>query len=388
MTDFCPVSSDTAVVCGNHINAHTLIRNLERLNWPGRLVVLRHKVEPAGLTGCLDPHVESWAIDIRTPDELPARIETRYGCEGRVFVFFTDERYHSAFAVWKMAHPDSSLRFYLGSVEHMTAILDRYEFCRFIEERGLASVPRTIRGDEDPFGSFGESFIVRPRFSWFGVAQRERVKLVTGRAEQKEALLDFASRGLHAADLSYQELLSIRNQNNMSICGWYGPATQHLYCSRKVLQYPPKTGGGDVVELIPAPPQVMEQAKGILAALAYEGPFELEFVFDENANEFKVTELNPRFWLQHGLIEAVSGYAMTNLCLGRSPSATTQAEKSLRYWVNPLYAVFRVFKLNFRGLFYWGSRRAWAPFTLQGAVRYGWHYMKARCGMSKDDGLR
>jgi len=75
MTDFCPVSSDTAVVCGNHINAHTLIRNLERLNWPGRLVVLRHKVEPAGLTGCLDPHVESWAIDIRTPDELPARIE-------------------------------------------------------------------------------------------------------------------------------------------------------------------------------------------------------------------------------------------------------------------------------------------------------------------------
>jgi len=378
MTPIVPNKSDTAVVCGNHINAHTLLRNLERLEWPGRLVLLRHEVEPSGLAGCLNPQVESWAVDLQTPDELPALMEERYGRPGRVFVFFTDERYHLAFADWKTSHPNSALRFYMGSLEHMSAILDRYEFCRFIEDRHLASVPRTIRGDEDPFEAFGESFIVRPRLSWFGVAQRERVKLVRGRTEQEAALKDFASRGLEVADLSYQELLSIRNQDNVSICGWHGPSVQHLFCSRKVLQYPPQTGGGDVVELIPAPSGVMEQAKGILAALSYEGPFELEFVFDEEAGGFKVTELNPRFWLQQGLIEAVSGRALVRTYLGQEPQPISDSERALCYWVNPLYAVFRLSRADFRGVRHWISPRAWVPFSMGEAIRYGLHYVRSK----------
>jgi predicted ATP-grasp superfamily ATP-dependent carboligase len=365
---------DTAIVCGDGINAHTIIRNLERLGWAGWLVLLRHEVEAAGFAVCMNPQVEHWAVGIQENDELPALIEKRYGREGEVFVFFTDERYHPAFAAWKERHPDSALRFHLGSPEHMTAVLDRYEFCRFIETRGLASVPRTIRGEEDPFAAFGESFIMRPRLSWFGVAQRERVKLVNGRADHKSTLAGFVSRGLQASDLSYQELLSIRNQDNVSICGWYGPSVQHLFCSRKVLQYPPKTGGGDVVELLAPPPGVMEQAMNILAALAYEGPFEMEFVFDEKASEFKVTELNPRFWLQQGLVEAVSGRALVSTYLGRDPQPTSEAERNLRYWVNPLYTVFRALKGDFRSLRYWCSRRSWAPFTMCEAVRYGLHY--------------
>ena len=370
--------TDTAVVCGNHINAHTLVRNLERIGWVGRLVLLRHEIEPAGLAVCLNPQVEHWAVAIQSPDELPALIEKRYGGEGNVWVFFTDERYHQAFAAWKERHPVSALRFHLGSTEHMLAVLDRYEFCRFIETRRLASVPRTLRGDEDPFAAFGESFIVRPRLSWFGVVQRERVKLVNGRAEHEAARKAFEARGLHVADLSYQELLSIRNQDNVSICGWFGPSVRHLFCSRKVLQYPPKTGGGDVVERLPPPPGVMEQAQNILAALSYEGPFELEFVFDEKAGEFKVTELNPRFWLQQGLIEAVSGRALVSTYLEREPQPTTESERALRFWVNPLYTVFRALHADFRSLCYWASRCAWAPFTMIEALRYGWQYARGK----------
>jgi hypothetical protein len=369
---------DTAVVCGNHINAHTVVRNLERLGWPGRLILLRHETEAPGLANCLNPQVEPWAVAIQAPAELPALIEARFGREGAVWVFFTDERYHVAFASWKANHPGSALRFHLGSTAQMTAVLDRYEFCRFIGDRRLAAVPRTIRGEEDPFAAFGESFIARPRLSWFGVAQRERVRLVTGRTEHAAALKSFESRGLQAVDLSYQELLSIRNQDNVSICGWYGPAVQHLYCSRKVLQYPPNTGGGDVVELLSPPPGVMEQAQGILTALAYEGPFELEFVFDEQAGEFKVTELNPRFWLQQGLIEAVSGRALVSTYLGRAPQPTTEAERALRYWVNPLYTLFRLSKADFRSLRYWCSRRSWVPFTMCEAMRYGWQHVRGR----------
>jgi hypothetical protein len=371
-----PQTSDIAIVCGNHVNAHTLIRNLIRLGWPGRLVLLRHQAESSGFAVCLNPQVEHWAVGIQAPDALPALIQERYGRDGKVFVFFTDERYHLAFADWKKQHPVSRLRFYLGSTDHMRAVLDRYEFCRFIETHNLASVPRTIRGEEDPFAAFGESFIVRPRYSWFGVAQRERVQLVAGRADHQSVVASFASRGLRVADLSYQELLSVRNQDNVSVCGWYGPSLVRLFCSRKVLQYPPKTGGGDVVELISPPSPVMEQAKHILSALKYDGPFEMEFVFDEKAGEFKVTELNPRFWLQQGLIEMVSGCALTSAYLGLEPRVTTSEERALRYWVNPLYAVFRAFKADFRGVRYWSARHAWSPFTLRDTISYGCQYVQ------------
>lgn len=381
MNDDITSRSETAVVCGNHINAHTIVRNLEHLGWTGRLVLLRHETEPAGFAVCLNPQVEHWAVSIQTTDELPALIEKRYGRHGKVSVFFTDERYHPAFAAWKEQHLESSLQFYLGSANNMMTILDRYNFCRFIEARHLASVPKTIRGDEDPFSAFGDSFIVRPRLSWFGVAQRERVTIVHGRDEHAAALKAFASRGLNEADLSYQELLSIRNQDNVSICGWYGPSVRHLFCSRKVLQYPERTGGGDVVELLMPPAGVMEQAKAILDALEYEGPFELEFIFDEMANEFKVTELNPRFWLQQGLIEAVSGRALVSTYLGLTPQPTTDTEKALCYWVNPLYTAFRAMKGDFRSLRYWASPRSCAPFTLREAFRYIRSYIRNRMGL-------
>ena len=365
---------DTAIVCGNGINAHTLVRTLRRLDWRGRTVLLWHEAEGRGIAGCLNPQVEHWAVSVRTLDELPEIIEERYGRQGRIVVFFTDERYHPAFAEWRKRHPDSVLHCHLGSIPHMQAMLDRYEFCRFIETRKLAAVPRTIRGDEDPFAAFGESFIVRPRLSWFGVSQRERVKLVHGRESFTAALEDFASRGLAPADLSFQERLSIRSQDNVSICGWHGPDVRHLYCSRKVLQYPPKTGGGDVVELLPPPPGVMAQAQAILAAMEYDGPFELEFVFDETAAEFKVTELNPRFWLQHGLIEAVSGSALVGTYLGRGPLAVSEAELGLRYWVNPLYTAFRALKLDLRSLRYFASPKSWKPLSAAEALRYAADY--------------
>lgn len=367
--DFQP--NDVAVVCGNHINAHTLVRNLQRIGWPGRIVLLRDASEAPGLAVCLNPQTERWAVEISRPDELPAQIEARFGRNADVWVFFTDERYHAAFAGWARQHPESRLKCRLGTTAHLSAVLDRYEFCRFIESRNLAKVPRTIRGDEDPLAAFGEAFIVRPRLSWFGVAQRERVTSVRGPKEFQAALDAYASRGLGRADLSFQELLSIRNRDNVSISGWHGPVVRHLHCSRKVLQYPPRTGGGDVVELIPSPPGILEQAQAILAALEYDGPFELEFVFDERAREFKVTELNPRFWLQQGLIEAVSGRALVSAYLGRPPQETSPAERNLRVWVNPLYTVFRLLRGDFRSLAYFCSRRAWKPFSLRDAIRYG-----------------
>ncbi len=369
-------SSDTAVVCGIHINAHTIIRNLKRINWPGRIVLLRHSSEPRGMAACLSPKIEECVADIDEEKELPSLLEKKYGEYGKVFILFTDERYHAAFAEWKQKHPDSSLRFQIGSVEHVQTILDRYLFSQFIEDNQLGQVPRTIPGDADPFKTFGSSFIIRPRLSWSGINARERVRLINNHIEYEKAIADFESRGLLRSDLSYQERLSIRNQDNVSICGWYGSTTRHFFCSRKVMQYPPNTGGGDVVELLDAPAKVMEQAANILSALNYEGPFELEFVFDLADKNFKVIELNPRFWMQQGLIEAVSGRALVSNCLELQPQTISERDKRLRYWVNPLYVPFRAAKGDFRSLRYLLSSQSCKPLTTTEALRYAMFFIR------------
>lgn len=365
---------DVAVVCGGGINAHSILLSLSRLSWQGRVVLLRHASQEQGFVECVSRSVEVWAPEILDNNSVPGMLEDHFGNAERIFVLFTDEKFHPAFAAWARTHPESRIRAYVGSVQLLSEILDRYLFCQFISDRALAQVPKTIQGTDDPFDAFGESFIVRPRYSWRGLAQRERVKLVKGRDEYAAALQSFASRGLKADDLSFQELLSIRNEDNVSICGWYGPDKQHLYCTRKVLQWPPSTGGGDLVERIDPPVGLMQQATTILKAFEYEGPFELEFVFDANTHTYKVIELNPRFWLQHGLIEAITGCALVSGCLGCEPLPVSEREQGLRYWVNPLYSCSRALKLDLRSMRCWLSPASWAPFGLRDAVRYGVHY--------------
>ena len=137
---------------------------------------------------------------------------------------------------------------------------------------------------------------------------------------------------------------------------------------------PPSPTPTAATRKLPPPPGVMAQAQAILAAMEYDGPFELEFVFDETAAEFKVTELNPRFWLQHGLIEAVSGSALVGTYLGRGPLAVSEAELGLRYWVNPLYTAFRALKLDLRSLRYFASPKSWKPLSAAEALRYAADY--------------
>ncbi len=383
------IRGSAALICGTGINAHSLLHTLRRVGWTGRVELMRPASEPRGFAEIVNPDVPCWTPKLTSIDEFPGLIEQRFGQEGPVYVFFTDERFHPAFAAWLRVHPDSPIRCFLGSTTHMTAVLDRYEFCRFIKDRNLAPVPKTITGEEDPFEAFGDNFVLRTRTSWYSVTQRERVKLVEGRAHHAKLLKAFAERGLNAEHLSYQELLSIRDEDNVSICGWYGPEHRHVYCTHKLLQWPPKTGGGDVVERMVAPNGIQVQAEAILAALEYDGPFEMEFVYDENSREYKVTELNPRFWLQHGLIEQISGNALASRYLGLEPQPTANdqqpvspipypvsAAKLPSTWVNPLYSVFRLTRLDTRNLRKWISKKSWSPMTLREALRYGLSYCR------------
>lgn len=369
-------TNDIAVVFGNYINAYTLISTLQEIEWDGKIVIFKNKADKYCLAEILNKDIDVEVADIMLPEILPEYIEKKYYTADNIFIFFTDERYHQYFELWRQNNNTSRLKYYLGSVGKCNIIMDRYDFCEYIKKNKLASVPITITGNDDPFKYFGHTFIVRPRFSWFNTMQRERVSVIKKGKNFKEVINSYFSRGLTYNDLCYQEMLSIRNQDNVSVCGWYGSNERYVYYSRKVLQYPPSTGGGDVVELVDPCQEVKKYAHNILNAFSYEGPFELEFVYDNNKKEYKVIELNPRFWLQHGLIEKVSGNALVSSYLGRKPSKTIANDRVFRYWVNPLYTGFRAIKGDLRSLLYYISPHSWSPFSFMDTTLYVYNLIR------------
>lgn len=371
-----------AIIVGGHVNAHTVVHSLKSIRFGGKIILLRADQEPRGLASFCHPDVEVWRVPLEKPGDLLAALDARFGKTGeKTAVFFTDERFHLALAD---THPDERpwLIVHIGAWQQSRIILDRLLFCQFLAGAKIADVPRTIDGSHDPLAVFGSSFILRPRYSWHDLSRHESVRLVSSNEEYDCWMADFKSRGLGINDVCYQELLSIRDEDNVSICGWYDRDRQHLICTHKVLQHPPRTGNGDVVARCDAPPGVMETALRILRALDYAGPLELEFVFDEKSNRYQVIELNPRFWMQHGLVEVVTGFALTASYLGLPPLTPTPTGAQTRYWVNPLYAVFRCLKGDFRAVRYAHRPDACLPFSFWQAVRFApihvWNRLTSR----------
>lgn len=363
-------TNDIALICGNHTNAHTIVRNLGAVGFLGKTVLLRVSSDPVLVADRLNPQVEKWIVSEADAMQLPEVVKNRWGGAAKIFVFFTNERFHHLFASWKIQHPDDNIVVQFGNPERISTIIDRYELYQFIESRKLGSVPKTISGTEDPVAVFGDAFVVRPRESWQSPTHREEVKIVRNRAEYKQLMQAFDSRGVGRNELCFQELLSVENESSVAIGGWFDRGAQHLFCLRKRFQHPPGVGSGDVCERIDPPEGVMESAVAILSALNYCGPLELEFVFDENSGEYKVIEMNPRFWMQHGLPEVLSGYALVRRYLGNTPLVLGVSLSQKKYWVNTVQCLYRILFGDFRPLFYYFRKDSWAPYTLSQAVWY------------------
>ena len=123
----------------------------------------------------------------------------------------------------------------------------------------------------------------------------------------------------------------------------------------------------------------MEQSRALLEALEYEGPFELEWVYDEKTHDYKIIELNPRFWMQHSMVGAASRQAVIRKYMGINGDFQINQKvnhSEVHYWVNPLYAIFRLLKGDLQGLRYYFMEGAVSPISLTQAIVYApMHYL-------------
>jgi predicted ATP-grasp superfamily ATP-dependent carboligase len=73
-----------------------------------------------------------------------------------------------------------------------------------------------------------------------------------------------------------------------------------VYTARKLLQLPPLAGTGVAVRSC-AVPEIVEPSLRLLDHLQYVGPAEIEYKRDRESGQFKLIEINTRFWDQHAL---------------------------------------------------------------------------------------
>ncbi len=346
-----------AVIASDYINAYSIVASLKALGWNGPIVYLKEKKKGRTLLDASGLGVYGLPINLNVPEDLPVALSKHIPSSEPKVVFLCDERFHQVF-VNKQIRKEDNFRVMVGSVTHLDAILDKFAFYSFIQDRNLAEIPKTITSREDPWEQLGSRFFIRFKRSWDGLKRLPRVKLITSFEQQRDVENKYIQKGFQPHQWCYQEALSIDPYHNVSISGWHGPEGRLYFATRHLLRHPSENGNGDVTEIISPPSGLLECTERILSALEYQGPFELEFLLDLKCGYYKVIELNPRFWMQHGLIETVTGHALVSKYADIAGVKPIIRTGDVRYWVNTFYAIYRVAKGDLRILNYLFNSKA------------------------------
>jgi len=338
------------IICGNYINALNIVNSLRHIGWKGKIVCLKDRENELVLVDLIKDLCEVWVIDITSPSDILIELAKRIPEDDAKFIFFTDERFMSAFQLDMSSPTVKNASFFIGSESHLETILDRGSFYKFLHDNNLASVPVTISSSEDPWERFGERFFLRFNASYKETVDTPTNKIITSREQLDKFEHYLKSIGLTRADWSYQELLSTDSKDNVSICGWHDADDQNYFATHKILQHPRKLGNGDVCEIIDPPVGLIDMTSNILKALDFAGPFEMEYVYDTKLKKYKIIELNPRLWMQHSLIEKITDYELVRRYIGEKPIKPPDNDTNYvgMRWVNVYYAMFRILMLDIR----------------------------------------
>ena len=132
---------------------------------------------------------------------------------------------------------------------------------------------------------------------------RRQKALRVNTADALLALLDeMIDRGVPAL---VQPFIPGPNTNHAKVCAYFDSNGKPLacICMRKIRQYPIDFGVGTMMESI-EDPELMELGLRLFRAMSWRGPGSIEFKRDERDGGWKLIELNPRLWQQHGLAAA------------------------------------------------------------------------------------
>ena len=144
---------------------------------------------------------------------------------------------------------------------------------------------------------------IKARHSWLDDMKLPRGFICNNEKEYTQNM-DIINKKYSIDKFFHQKLLMSSPSNNISTCGFFDykkPQRNLIIVTRKLLSDAGKIGCGAIVQTIDDPERLVERTINILNSLHFAGAFELEFFYEECDKCYYVLELNPRFWMQHGI---------------------------------------------------------------------------------------
>lgn len=144
--------------------------------------------------------------------------------------------------------------------------------------------------------------LLKAKHSWQGDVKLPRGWICRSEQEVQQACAQITQLGLSHQAFFFQEWLGDQQTQNISVCGFHDcrdHARNTTAIVNRLLSNQQGLSCAAMVETIPDHWDLRTKTLNILDALEFVGPYELEFMVSQG--QAVVLELNPRFWMQHGI---------------------------------------------------------------------------------------
>lgn len=180
--------------------------------------------------------------------------------------------------------------------------------------------------------------LLKAKHSWQGSVKLPRGWICRSEQDVQQSLEQLTQLDLDRSAFFFQEWLGDQAHQNISVCGFHDSqnhARNTTAIVQRLLSHEQGLSCAAMVETVPDQWGLCVKTQQILDALAFAGPYELEFMV--TPERVVVLELNPRFWMQHALFLARgNGLLKRYFALD---SLTDQQDPSLEnlVWIDGLY---------------------------------------------------
>lgn len=203
---------------------------------------------------------------------------------------------------------------------------DKWAFAEFVATVPGAPPPLRQWPLDGPVPHAAFPVILKARRSWKGALKLPRGWVCADSAALQARRNTLANEGFEAADFFVQEWLGSQPHRVLSVCGFFDaeqPARNLMLLTERVMAYGDGPASSAAVASVPDTEGLIASAGAVLAQLGFRGAFELEFLGVPGRT--CVIELNPRFWMQHGLFLALDN-SLVKRYLGQDTEADHRRE--------------------------------------------------------------
>lgn len=217
------------------------------------------------------------------------------------------DNYNGFFYRFMQVHP-SILSTAMPSNENFNTVIDKIKFQQFCEANGMPVPASFQKKDISELKNKFRPLIIKPKTGAGSVG----ISFINSKEELNQLeQLDFS------AYLVQERIASINVEggfflmNNGELVSYYGHRRIRVF---------PETGGVTVYSEYESKEELKVMGGSLLSKLQWHGMAMVEFLYDEQHNQYRIIEVNPRLWGSFLLSEfANTGFTenFINLCLGK-----------------------------------------------------------------------